>query len=101
MSRSPSPAGPWVGLLKHVLDDEDRTRRAERLLGHVTVWLVVLGAIVVTAAVLLAGGPWWASAGAGGIGAASGVLAWIKRHRRHGRLPRAVDDATPPELAAG
>jgi hypothetical protein len=80
-SRSLSPAAHWVGLLKHVLDDDERARRAELLLSHLTIWLVVLGAVVVTMAVLLASGPWWAPAGAGGVGFLSAGLAWWRRRR--------------------
>lgn len=72
----------WVGLLQHVLDDDERTRRAERLLSHLTTWLVVIGAVVVTAGVLLLNGPAWLSAGAGGAGALSAGVAWLRRRRR-------------------
>lgn len=41
-------ASSWAGPLRYVLSDEHRTRRPERLLDHVTVWLVVIGWVVVT-----------------------------------------------------
>lgn len=81
MSPSPSPAGSWVGLLKHILDDDQRTRRGELLLSYLTTWLVVIGAVVIATAMLLTSSPWWASAGVG-IGATSAVLAWLRRRRR-------------------
>ncbi len=82
MSPFPSRAGPWVGLLKHVLDDDQRTRRAELLLSHLTTCLVVIGTIVITTAALLASDP---SAGVG-TGAISASLAWLRRRRRLAEL---------------
>jgi hypothetical protein len=79
----------WVGLLQHVLDDDERTRRAERLLSHLTTWLLVTGAVVVTAGVVLLHGPAWASASAGGVGVLSAAVAWFRRRR--GLSPAAED----------
>jgi hypothetical protein len=64
-----------VGLLKHILDDDDRTRRAEILLSYLTIWLVVLGTVVIGTATLLLSAPWWAPASVGGIGAVSAGVA--------------------------
>jgi hypothetical protein len=72
----------WVGLLRHVLDDDERTRRAERLLSHLTTWLVVIGAVVVTVSVMLLSGSPWLSASASGVGALSAGVAWFRRRRR-------------------
>lgn len=99
MSPSPSPAGPWVGLLKHVLDDDQRTRRAELLLSHLTTCLVVIGTVVITTAALLASGPWWAPAGVG-AGAISVGLAWLRRGRRLASCGPAHAPEQAPEVSA-
>jgi hypothetical protein len=82
----------WVGLLQHVLDDDERTRRAERLLSCFTTWVVVIGVVVVTTGVILLNGPLWARAGAVGVGALSAGLARLRRRRKR---------ATPAEESAG
>ncbi len=86
-----SPASSWVGLLSNILDDDHRTRRAERLLSHVTVWLMILGAMVVTATLLLLSAPRWALAVTSGTGVASAGVAWLRRRQRTQRA--ATDDS--------
>jgi hypothetical protein len=99
VSPSPSRAGPWAGLLKHVLDDDQRTRRAELLLSHLTTCLVVIGTVAITTAALLASGPWWASAGVG-AGAISAGLAWLRRRRRLASCGPAPAPERTPEVSA-
>jgi hypothetical protein len=82
----------WVGLLQHVLDDDERTRRAERLLSHVTTWLVVIGAVIVTAGVVLLNGPAWVSASGVGVGVVSAALAWLRSRRN---ISSAVSPTVP------
>jgi membrane protein implicated in regulation of membrane protease activity len=88
-----------VGLLQHVLDDDDRTRRADALLSHFTIWLVVLATVGVVVGLVMNSSP-WASAGAGSIGALAALWAWWRRRRRltgAGSTP-AADGS--PELGA-
>ena len=80
--------GEWVGLLRHVLDDDDRTRRADLLLSHLTLWLVVIATVVVVAVLLLLSTPYWVPTGAGGVGVVSAGLLWFRRWRRRS-LPSA------------
>jgi hypothetical protein len=68
---------PRSELLAYVVDDDDRTRRANLLLWNVTVCTLVVGLVVVTVT-LLAPGPRWYT-GAGGTVAA---FLWLVRGRR-------------------
>lgn len=75
--------GPsWVSLIGGVLDDDQRTRRADVLLSHVTVWLIVIGSAATVLAQLLLASPWWVPTGAGGVGAVSAAVAVLRwRHK--------------------
>jgi hypothetical protein len=93
----------WAGLLQHVLDDDERTRRAERLLSCLTTWVVVIGIVVVTTGVILLNGPIWAPAGAVGIGALSAGFAWLRRRRKraaHVQSESASSDGSMSRLSA-
>jgi hypothetical protein len=72
----------WVGLLQHVLDDDERTRRAERLLSCLTTWVMVIGVVVVITGVILLNGPGWVSAIAGGVAAVTTGFSWLRRRRK-------------------
>jgi membrane protein implicated in regulation of membrane protease activity len=89
-----------VGLLQHVLDDDDRTRRADALLSHFTIWLVVLATVgVVVGLVMLNSSP-WASAGAGSVGALAALWTWWRRRRRLTGSGSTLAADGSPELGA-
>jgi hypothetical protein len=81
--------GPsWASLVSGVLDDDQRTRRADVLLSHVTVWLIVLGSAAAVVTQLMLATPWWVPTGAGGVGAVSAALAMLRRRRKLGSADR-------------
>ncbi len=67
-------------LTQHVLDNDDRTRRAEALLSHFRVWLALIGLIVVAVVWGFHPSEWTPLAYSIGIGGF--VLMQIIRRRR-------------------
>jgi hypothetical protein len=45
--------------VRHVLDDDDRTHRADQPLRHLTMWLLVIVTTAVTVAIVVVDGPIW------------------------------------------
>ena len=84
MTRPSSPGSHWVGLLQHVLDDDDRTRRADVLLSHLTTWLAFIVSAVIVLGLVLLNSPAWLSAGTGAAGVVAGIVAWWRRRRLAG-----------------
>lgn len=59
---APSPPGDgqrWPQLLAYVVNDDDRTRRANLLLWRVTVCLLAAGTVLLATVALLARAPGW------------------------------------------
>jgi len=79
--------GRWVWLIDRILANDDRTRRATILITHLTIWLLIVATVVITAVVVLARGHWWIPLASGsGLTALGLVGAWLRR-RRLKRLP--------------
>ena len=82
-----SPPGEgqrWPQLLAYVVDDDDRTRRANLLLWRVTVCLLAAGTVLLATVALMARAPGWYT-GVGGSAVA--LFLGVKRARRLCRAP--------------
>lgn len=66
----------------HVLDDDDRTRRANTLLAHLTVWVLLLSFAAVAIVLVLLDAPAWIAPS--GVGLT--LIAWLARFVRKRRL---------------
>jgi hypothetical protein len=72
----------FLALLQRVLDDDDRTRRANLLLLHIGLWLVIIAVALLGVAAISIPAMGWVPL-VGGVGAVTAIGALRQRLRSH------------------
>ena len=78
LTSPPDRGRRWPQLLAYIIDDDDRTRRANLLLRQITACLLVVSAMAVTVTLFVYGRGWYT----GATGSAGVLLVWLARTRQ-------------------
>lgn len=99
-SRTPNDLDNWVGLVKYIVADDDRTRRVNSLLSQVALLLVVVCVVLICVSSTLSYAPLWASALYGGsLAGIIEVARRIRQRRNRTGRPRVSIHLTEEETA--
>jgi len=82
MPSSPRHRSEWVALIRYVIDDDARVRRARTLVSPVTQWLALVGLIVIGVISLISAVPAWTVVVSGVLALLGGPPLLIRRLRR-------------------